>query len=55
MKGKPHLSGWNSNLRGWNPTQFSVQKKFKNLSFFKIYIAFEGPFLLHAGKKARPE
>jgi len=37
MKGKPHLSGWNSNLRGWTSPQFSVQKKFKNLSSFKIY------------------
>ena len=38
MKGKPHLSGWNLNLRDWNPPQFSVQRKFKNLSFLKIFI-----------------
>jgi len=56
MKGKSHLSRWNSNLRRWwTSTQFSIQKKFKNLSSFKMYIAFEGHLLLHASKEARPE
>jgi len=40
---------------GWTSPQFSVQKKFKNLISFKIYIAFKEPLLLHAGKEARPE
>jgi len=34
-------------------TQFCVQKKFKYLSLLKIYIAFEEPILLHAGKEGR--
>jgi len=36
-------------------TPLSYPEKIKKAMLIKIYIAFEEPLLLHAGKEARPE